>query len=253
MDVIQLQNDCIRLQRENGVLERNVLQLSTALSTTHDDLEATKSALNESEAESRRLALELQHAVQSKTELALFMAEEKDRAVDDLKALTQFEATARQDIESELRDLIDELRRCRSERDTCREQLENAKHASLPSSWPTVQQLHQLLHKTVIHSEMQERQSAESHEIAMSQIRAGVLVLNSELGELSIALLRERTILHGLTETLDKYKAALRAMQATAAARVSELEVQAPIFSPPASAAPSLQPYEYLRRCAAPG
>ena len=235
MDTVRWQNECIRLQRENGVFERNVLQLSTALSSTHDDLEATKSALSEAEAESRRLALQLQLALQSKTELTLFMTEERERAVDDLKALTQYEATARQEAENDLRSMAEELRICRSERDSFREQLENAKNGTLPSSWPTVQLLHRMLQKTVVRSEEQEHRFAESHEIAMMRIRAGVLVLNSELGELSVLLLRERSTVQGLTEALEKYRAALRDMQSAAAARIAQLEVAAltPSARPP--------------------
>ena len=59
LDVIRWQNECIRLQRENGVLERNVNQLSTALSRLHDELEETTAALTKSEADTRQLNLDL--------------------------------------------------------------------------------------------------------------------------------------------------------------------------------------------------
>ena len=145
LDVIRWQNECIRLQRENGVLERKVHQLSTALSRLHDELEETTTALNNVEVNSRQLNLDLQRAIQSKSELALFMTEERERVVSDMRALAQYEAAARQNAERELKILAEDERTCRLERASLREQLENAKNGHLPSNWPTVQQLRGLL------------------------------------------------------------------------------------------------------------
>ena len=221
LDVIRWQNECIRLQRENGVLERNVHELSTALSRLHDELEEATAALSNAEVYSRQLNLDLQHAIQSKSELELFMTAERERVVSDLKALAQYEAVARQNAEREMKILAEEERTCRLECISLREQLENAKHGHLPSNWPTVQQLRGLLQQTVIQSDAQNRTAEVAHYVAMRSVREGVLALQGELGEISVMLMREHNAVLGL----EQIRSAIEKERDAALFRIMELEV----------------------------